>query len=104
MADTLQIDCNMTVYEKEQMKTARMLAPLALIRDRFVLALGGFTSRTATTKSCECYDTYTNCWFAIASLPSQSLNTTAVVMNERWVYLMPGNNRDAQVGQNLLIN
>ena len=102
--DMLMIDANMSVYERDQMKTGRFLAPLALIRDRFILALGGFTSRTQPTKTCECYDTITNFWFNINSLPSQSVNTTAVVMNERWVYLMPGNNRESQVANHLLIN
>ena len=37
-------------------------------------------------------------------MPSQSVNTTAVVMNERWVYMMPGANREAQVGNQLYIN
>lgn len=103
LADTLMIDANMTVYEREPMKTARFLAPLALVRDRFVLALGGFTSRTSATKSAECYDTYTNSWFNIASLPGQAVNTAAVVMNERWVYLMPGANREMQAGNVLSI-
>ena len=56
LTDTLQIDCNMTVYEREPMKTARFMTPLALVRDRFVLALGGFTGRSQATKACECYD------------------------------------------------
>ena len=98
------IDANMSVYERESMKTARFLVPLALIRDRFILALGGFTGRTVATKTCECYDTVTNCWFNINPLPSQVVNTTAVVMNERWIYLMPGNNRELQVANHLLVN
>lgn len=102
--DTLQIDANLTVYDKEPMKTARFHIPLALIRDRFVLALGGFTSRQQATKTCECYDTWTNYWFNINPLPTQSINTTAVVMNERWIYLMPGANREAQFGNHLFIN
>ena len=48
--DTIQVDANMTAYEREPMKTARYNAPLALIRDRFILALGGFTSKYNTTK------------------------------------------------------
>ena len=104
LSDTLQIDANMTVYEKQAMRTARFFAPLALIRDRFILALGGFTGRSTSTKMCEAYDTHTNHWFNITSLPSQSINTTAVVMSERWVYMMPGQNREAQVGSHLLIN
>lgn len=104
LTDMLMVDANMSVYEREPMKTGRFLTPLALIRDRFILALGGFTGRTVATKTCECYDTVTNYWFNINSLPSQSVNTTAVVMNERWVYLMPGNNREAQVANHLFIN
>lgn len=45
LQDTLQIDANLTVYDKEPMKTGRYHTPLALIRDRFILALGGFTGR-----------------------------------------------------------
>ena len=89
------IDANLSVYEREPMKTAKFHSPIALIRDRFVLALGGFLSRTSSTKTCEAYDTHTNTWFSIASLPSMSVNATAVVMNERFVYLMPGQNREA---------
>ena len=37
----LQIDANYTVYDREQMKQARYATPLALVRDRFILALGG---------------------------------------------------------------
>lgn len=95
LPDTLQIDANMSVYEKEPMKTARFNAPLALVRDRFVMALGGFTGRQSTTKTCECYDTWTNYWYNIASLPTTSVNACAVVLNERWIYLMPGANREA---------
>lgn len=98
------IDANMTVYEREPMKTARYCAPLAMVRDRFILALGGFTGRSSTTKVVECYDTLTNHWFNTAPLPGQSANCTAVVMNERWIYLMPGANRDAQAGNSLYIN
>ncbi len=98
------IDANLTVYEREPMKTARFLAPLALIRDRFILALGGNISRNSPTKVCECYDTMTNHWFNIAALPSLSTNCTSVVMNERWVYMMPGTNKDAQAGNSLYIN
>ena len=93
----------MGVYERAQMNQARILAPLALVRDRFVLALGGFTSRSTSTKLAECFDTQTNNWFQIASLPATSVNTTAIVMNERWVYLMPGANPECKAGSHLCI-
>ena len=98
------VDANLTVYEREPMKTARFLAPLALIRDRFIMVLGVLISRNSPTKVCECYDTMTNHWFTTAALPSMSTNCTAVVMNERWIYMMPGSNKDAQAGNSLYIN
>ena len=79
----------MTVYEKAPMQQARFNAPLALVRDRFLLALGGFSGRQSPTLSCECYDTLTNHWFSIASLPAETNNGCAVVL-ERFVYMMPG--------------
>ena len=44
----------------------------------------------------------TNHWFAIQDIPSQLINTSAVVMNERFVYVMPGNNADSRKGPNQL--
>ena len=88
LKDCIQIDCNIQAYEREQMKTARYSAPLALIKDRFVLALGGYISKYNITKLSECYDTHTNTWFNIAPLPTQVVNATTVVMNERFVYSM----------------
>lgn len=104
LKDCIQIDCNIQAYEREQMKTARYSAPLALIKDRFVLALGGYISKYNITKLSECYDTHTNTWFNIAPLPTQVVNATTVVMNERFVYLMPGTNRESQVGGSIHIN
>ena len=74
------------------METARFAAPLALVRDRFVLAVGGMTSRTAKTNTCECYDSVTNNWFPINELPSPVANTSCAVMNSRFVYVMPAAN------------
>ena len=45
------------------MNTPRYGAPLALIRDRFILTLGGMIGKTSMTKLCEAYDTLTNHWF-----------------------------------------
>ena len=44
----------------------------------------------------------TNHWFAIQEMPSTLINTSAVVMNERFVYVMPGNNADSRKGPNQL--
>ena len=98
IGDVVQIDANMTAYDRESMKNPRFNAPLALIKDRFILALGGFVSKYNTTKMAECYDTHLNHWFGIAPLPTQVVNATTVTMNERFVYLMPGSNRESMVG------
>ena len=76
------------------MKQARYCTPLALIRDRFILALGGLSQASVAIKSCECYDTHTNHWFQIQDMPAACARTSAVVMNQRFVYMMPGNNND----------
>lgn len=88
------IDANLTVYERDKMKTARYAAPLALIRDRFILAISGCISRDSSvmTKQCEAYDTRANHWFPIQDLPVAVSNTSTIVMQERYIYLMPGAN------------
>ena len=90
----LQIDANLTVYEREAMKVARYCTPLALVRDRFILALGGLGSNSSYLASCECYDTHTNHWFQIQDMPAPCAKSSAVVMNQRFVYVMPGTNTD----------
>ena len=80
----------MQVVPQEKMETARFGSPLALVHKRFVLALGGFTTPNDQTGQCEAFDTVTNRWFRIGELPFAVQNTTAVVMNDRTVYLMPG--------------
>ena len=82
------------------MQTARYSAPLCLIRGRFILALGGYTALFTVTQLCEVYDTQLDHWFPMADLPLQFINSTAVVMNHRTVYLMPGDNSqgDANIG------
>ena len=81
--DCQAIDANLTVYERDKMKTARYGSPLALIRDRFILAISGCTGRSSSsmTKTCEAYDTQTNHWFPIQDLPVAVSNTSAIVMN-----------------------
>lgn len=55
--ECLMVDANLNVYQRDPMKTARYGTPLALVRDRFILAISGMTGRTTMTKSCEAYDT-----------------------------------------------
>ena len=89
---------------------ARFEIPLALVHDRFILALGGKKGKgkgaqgqAETTKLCEAYDSVTNHWFQIDSLPFTCSGTSAVVMNDQEVYLMPGNNRETQTNSSLFI-
>lgn len=86
------------------MKTPRYGAALALVRDRFVLALSGMSGKTALTKMCEAYDTQTNSWFPLQEVPVAVTNTSAVVMNSRVVYLMPGANAECRRSDSLLIH
>lgn len=44
------------------------------------------------TKQCEAYDTRANHWFPIQDLPVAVSNTSTIVMQERYIYLMPGAN------------
>ena len=103
MANCLMVDANMFVYERDQMKTARFGAPLALVRDRFVLAIGGMVGRNQPTKNCEAYDTATNFWFPINELPVTVQNTNTIVMNNRFVYLMPGSNITCRRGNTSIL-
>jgi hypothetical protein len=84
------IDANMSIYDRESMSMGRYNMPLALVRDRFILACGGQTSENTATNTCEAFDIDTNTWFSIAPLKQPMSNTSAVVMNNRFVYLMPG--------------
>jgi len=80
----------MSIYDRESMSIGRFNTPLALIRDRFILACGGQTNEDAATNTCEAFDIDTNTWFSIAPLKQAISNTSAIVMNNRFVYLMPG--------------
>ena len=62
------IDANMSIYDRESMSIGRFNTPLALIRDRFILACGGQTNEDAATNTCEAFDVDTNTWFSIAPL------------------------------------
>ena len=85
------------------MPTARFDTPLALVHDKLVLALGGKTSKYHVTMRCEAYDTLTDQWHVMHSLPFFCVNTSTVVMKDRFVYLMPGNNRETQAQGSLLM-
>ena len=82
--------------EMDSLQSPRFDIPLALVHDRFILAIGGKTnnSQVGRTRRCEAFDTVANHWFHIDSLPATFVDTSAVVLNNREVYLMPGNNKE----------
>jgi hypothetical protein len=80
----------MTLYERAKMQQGRFNSPLAMVRDRFIFAIGGQTSDRTATSQCEVFDTMNNAWFSISPLNKPAANTSAIVMNNRFIYLMPG--------------
>lgn len=97
------IDANLNYVEKAQMKTPRCSVPLALIRDRWIMAIGGMIGRNKPTNIVAAYDTMMNCWFDCQSLNSARSNCSAIVLSQRFVYMMPGSNPGAQKGNSILI-
>ena len=92
VSSCVMIDESLRALEMDSMQSPRFDIPLALVHDRFILAIGGKTSNAANgkTRRCEAYDTVSNHWFQIDSLPALTVDTSAVVLNKREVYLMPG--------------
>ena len=89
------IDSTLNVVEKTPMTTPRYCFATAVIRDRFILAIGGLVGQNKESDSCECFDSLTNTWFAIEPLSEPCFNTTACVVVARYVYVMPGANQAA---------
>ena len=67
--ECVRINDYLETAQMDQLQMARFEIPLALVHDRFILALGGKKGKgkgqdkTETTKLCEAYDTVTNHWF-----------------------------------------
>lgn len=61
-----------------------------VIRDRFILTLGGQNKKGLC--DVEVHDTCTNTWFTANNLPEAVYNASAVVIVSRHIYLMPGTN------------
>jgi hypothetical protein len=57
-----EIDPNMMVEMKEPMRLPRYNTSLAMIKDRFIFALGGMVAKGKSTEQCEVYDVNTNVW------------------------------------------
>jgi len=77
------IDDNLKAFDKEPMKIGRFNIPLALIKDRFILALGGMTSKSKSTEQCEIYDCLSNNWYPVHNLEKARSCTSACVINDR---------------------
>ena len=101
--DTTKISANLELTTLSRIPTARFDTPLALVHDKVIIALGGKTSKYHGTKRCEAYDTITDTWINMNSLPFFCVNSTAVVMKDRYLYLMPGSNREMSANNSLLI-
>jgi hypothetical protein len=97
------IDANLQYSEKAQMKTPRCSVPLALIKDRWILAIGGLVGRNKPCTMSAAYDTVMNCWFDCQPLQTARYNCTAIVLSQRYVYMMPGSNAGAIKGQSSLV-
>ena len=76
-----EIDPNMIVEPKEPMRMGRFSASLALVKDRFVFAIGGNISKNTATEKCEVYDVNTDNWYSVPSMEKQRANTSACVLN-----------------------
>jgi hypothetical protein len=52
---------------------------------------------------CTAFDIETNAWFDINPLSAPRVNCSAVVLNSRYIYLMPGSNPTAVRGNSIAI-
>ena len=83
LRDCIHLNENLQATHKDSLQSSRFEIPLALVHDRFILAIGGKTNKTMGTRRCEAYDTVTNHWFQIDALPlTYTSGTGAVVMND----------------------
>lgn len=85
------------------MKFGRCSAALGLVRDRFIIVMGGMIGKNKQTALCTAFDIETNAWFDINPLSSPRVNCSAVVLNSRYIYLMPGSNPTAVRGNSIAI-
>lgn len=92
------IDANLNYIEKAPLKIARCSAPLAVVNDRWILAMGGLVGKDKPTSNVAAFDTTLNQWFSCQDLNSAVYNTSAIVLGGRHVYLMPGQNPGSQKG------
>lgn len=73
------IDANLNVTERANMRAPRCSIPLALVRDRWILAIGGLIGRNTPCTMVSAYDTVANTWFDCKPLESPHANCSAIV-------------------------
>jgi len=73
------------------MSQPKFNVPLAIIKDRYIFALGGCLNNMNLTNSVEMFDIVNNKWYPVSSMTNPRSMTTATVVNNRWIYIMPGN-------------
>jgi N-acetylneuraminic acid mutarotase len=78
---------------KESLKHPRANICLAVIIDKFILALGGNSDKKKSSEICEVYDSQENTWHTMNPLHKARSATTACVVNHRYVYVFPGQNQ-----------
>ena len=62
------------------MKAPRCSIPLALVHDRWILAIGGLIGRAKPCTLVSAFDTIANAWFDCQSITTPRYNTQAIVM------------------------
>lgn len=85
------IDASGKVEEKASMVNARHSLAGVVVHKNYILAIGGVDESSKNT-STELYDTEKNIWSAAPTLLKPSADSCAVVMNDRCVYLLQGQN------------
>lgn len=78
-----EIDPNLIVEEKEPMKVGRFNIPLALVKDRFIFAIGGMIGKNKPCEIVEAYDVNTNNWYTGPPTEKPRSFTSACVLNQR---------------------
>jgi hypothetical protein len=69
------------VIERKPMKFGRHSSILALVRDRFIIVIGGMIAKTKPTQIVSAFDSEANAWFDMKNLETPRVNCSAVVLN-----------------------
>ena len=91
---TLKLDPNLSISFKAPMQASRWLHSTQVVKDRYIIVMGGNQLRSYRPyqhmTEVECYDTATDQWLTIDSLPQTCGKYVAsTVINSRIVFAMP---------------